>query len=257
MPSINIQNVRLDYVWHGPPPNQAPTIVFLHEGLGCVEMWRDFPERVVETTGLGALVYSRAGYGKSDPISLPREMTFMHQEGLEVLPAIIDAFKINDPILFGHSDGGSIALIYAGSDPTIPPRALMLEAPHVFVEPLSIVSIEKARDDFKKGSLKAGLQRYHSDNIECAFWGWNDVWLSPDFRSWNIESFLPNISSPVLLIQGTNDQYGTRRQLDSISSRCRGVVRTELVADCGHSPHKDQPRLVLKIVSSFLSQIEI
>jgi pimeloyl-ACP methyl ester carboxylesterase len=254
MPSISVQGVRLDYVWYGPSPNEAPTIVFLHEGLGCVEMWRDFPEQVVEKTGFGGLIYSRAGYGKSDPISLPRPVTFMHHEALEVLPAIIDSFEISEPILFGHSDGGSIALIYAGSEPVKPIKALVLEAPHVFVETLSIASIEKARNEFEKGSLKSGLQRYHGNNLECAFRGWNDVWLNPEFRSWNIESFLPNISSPVLLIQGENDQYGTRRQLESISASCRGPVQTELLADCGHSLHRDQPQLVVEIVSSFLTR---
>jgi pimeloyl-ACP methyl ester carboxylesterase len=254
MPSISVQGVRLDYVWYGPSPNETPTIVFLHEGLGCVEMWRDFPEQVVEKTGFGGLIYSRAGYGKSDPISLPRPVTFMHHEALEVLPAIIDSFEISEPILFGHSDGGSIALIYAGSEPVKPIKALVLEAPHVFVETLSIASIEKARNEFEKGSLKSGLQRYHGNNLECAFRGWNDVWLNPEFRSWNIESFLPNISSPVLLIQGENDQYGTRRQLESISASCRGPVQTELLADCGHSLHRDQPQLVVEIVSSFLTR---
>lgn len=254
MSSVKINSFELDYAWHGPSPDEAPTIVFLHEGLGCVEMWRGFPEQVAEKTGFGGLVYSRAGYGKSDPVSLPRPITFMHHEAIEVLPAIVDAFGISDPILFGHSDGGSIALIYAGSEQVKPAKALVLEAPHVFVEPLSIASIEKARNEFEKGSLKSGLQRYHGDNLECAFRGWNDVWLNPEFRSWNIESFLPNISSPVLLIQGENDQYGTRRQIESISDSCRGPVQTELLADCGHSPHRDQPQTVLEIVSSFLTR---
>lgn len=255
MPSIKVNDLQLDYVWHGPPPGKSPTIVFLHEGLGCVEMWRDFPQKVVRSTGFGALVYSRAGYGQSDPVSLPRPTTFMHQEAREVLPVILETFSITDPILFGHSDGGSIALIYAGSAPANSPKALILEAPHVFVEPLSITSIERAKEDFETGSLKAALERYHSDNLECAFRGWNNVWLDPKFLSWNIESFLPNIKSPVLLIQGENDQYGTRRQIDTISEACGGIVRTELLADCGHSPHRDHPPLVLNIVSSFLSQV--
>lgn len=253
MPRINIEGVELEYAWHGPSPGKGPTIIFLHEGLGCVEMWRDFPKLVAHKTGFGALVYSRAGYGKSDLISLPRPVNFMHREALEALPQVIDAFAISDPILFGHSDGGSIALIYAGSEQTNPAKALVLEAPHVFVEPLSITSIEKAKVEYEKGSLKSGLQRYHGDNLECAFRGWNDVWLNPEFRTWNIESFLPNISAPVLLIQGEDDQYGTRRQLESIGAGCRGPVQTELLADCGHSPHRDQPQIVLELVSSFLT----
>ena len=255
MPFIKVKGLQLDYVWHGPPTASSPTIVFLHEGLGCVEMWRDFPEQLVQETGYGALVYSRAGYGKSDPVSLPRPITFMHEEALEVLPAILETFDISNPIIFGHSDGGSIALIYAGSEPANSARALILEAPHVFVEPLSIKSIEKAKENFETGSLKLSLQRYHGNNLECAFRGWNDVWLDPKFLSWNIEPFLPNIKSPVLLIQGENDQYGTRRQLDAISAACRGILQTELLAECGHSPHRDHPHLVLNTVSSFLRQL--
>jgi pimeloyl-ACP methyl ester carboxylesterase len=246
---------RLEYVWHGPPPNKAPTIVFLHEGLGCVAMWRDLPERVAEATGCGALVYSRAGYGKSDPVDLPRPVSFMHDEALTVLPEILEILSIREAILFGHSDGGSIALIHSGSGKATKVRALILEAPHVFVEPISLKSIRKARENYENNSLKASLARYHSNNVDCAFRGWNDVWLNPDFRSWNIESFLPNIKLPLLLIQGANDEYGTLKQIEAIKNGCAGTVNAQVLKSCSHSPHRDQPQLVLDAVIAFLKVV--
>jgi len=243
---------RLEYNWYGPPPDKAPTIVFLHEGLGCVAMWRDFPERVAEATGFGALVYSRVGYGKSDPVDLPRPVTFMHDEALIVLPEILEILRIREAILFGHSDGGSIALIHAGSGKATKVRSLILEAPHVFVEAIGIESIQSAKENYEKGSLKANLRRYHDSNVECAFRGWNDVWLNPDFRSWNIESFLPEIKVPVLVLQGEADQYGTWRQVEAIKAACGGVVETIRLPACGHSPHRDQFGLVLENTIAFL-----
>ena len=246
---------RLEYKWIGPTPDQAPTIVFLHEGLGCVEMWRDFPEQVAEATGYGALVYSRAGYGQSDPISLPRPVEFMHIEALKVLPEVLENLHIRDPVLFGHSDGGSIALILAGSGTAENIRGLVLEAPHVFVESIGIESIAAAKENYEHGSLKVSLERYHGDNVECAFRGWNDVWLNPDFRSWNIESYLPGIRVPVLVIQGEQDQYGTLQQVSAIKNGCSGVVEAVLLADCGHSPHRAQNQAVLKNVRSFIRRL--
>lgn len=245
----------IEYRWFGPPPEWRPTIVFLHEGLGCVEMWHDFPERVAEVTGCGALVYSRAGYGKSNPITLPRSINFMHEEALKVLPEILQIFNIREMILFGHSDGGSIALIHAGTgDPNVV-RGLVLEAPHVFVEDLSIASITEAKDQYENGSLKSSLERYHGRNVDCAFRGWNEVWLNPEFRFWNIESYLPNINVPVLLVQGENDQYGTSKQLEAIRVGCRAPVQTSLLPECGHSPHREQPEIVLDIASSFINRV--
>ena len=254
MPSIRIGHQNLEYEWIGPANKKAPTIIFLHEGLGCVAMWRDFPKRVAELTDCGALVYSRVGYGNSDPVKLPRPISFMHDEGLIVLPEVLNAFGIRDPILFGHSDGGSIALIHAGSGKG-KARGLILEAPHVFVEQLSIESIIKAKEAYQNGSLKTSLERYHGANVECAFRGWNDTWLNPDFRSWNIEEFLPNIKAPVLVIQGENDQYGTIKQVEAIESGCAGVVETLLLADCGHSPHRDQPDEVLQRTVTFINKL--
>jgi pimeloyl-ACP methyl ester carboxylesterase len=249
---LTAANHQLEYQWLGPSLDQAPTIIFLHEGLGCVAMWRDFPKQIVAATGYGALVFSRAGYGKSDPASLPRSVTFMHDEALVVLPEIIDKLGIRNAILFGHSDGGSIALIHAGSDKARHIRALVLEAPHVFVEDLSIASIAKAKENYETGSLRSGLERYHGDNVDCAFRGWNDVWLNPDFRSWNIEAYLPALTAPVLVIQGEDDQYGTLKQVEAIERGCGGPVTTRILANCGHSPHRDQPEKVIAAVTSFL-----
>ena len=243
---------RLEYKWIGPAPDVAPTIVFLHEGLGCVEMWRDFPEQVVQLTGYGALVYSRAGYGNSDPIELPRSVDFMHDEALDVLPQVLEELNIRDTILFGHSDGGSIALILAGSGKVRNIRGLVLEAPHVFVESISIESIVRAKENYVHGSLRENLQKYHGENVECAFRGWNDVWLNPEFGSWNIESYLPGIKVPVLVIQGEQDQYGTLRQVITINDLCTAPVEILILGRCGHSPHRDQPRAVLRKVGEFL-----
>lgn len=243
---------QLEYTWHGPSPGEAPTLVFLHEGLGCVKMWRDFPSRVATATGCGALVYSRAGYGGSDPVALPRPASFMHQEALVTLPEVLEALKVRDAILVGHSDGGSIALIYAGSGRGERLRGLVLEAPHVFVEDISVESITQAAESFQSGELKRGLERYHGKNVECAFWGWNRVWLEPEFRSWNIEEYLPQIDVPVLVIQGAEDEYGSLRQVEAIERGCRGAVRSIILPDCGHSPHRDQAKRTLEAITSFV-----
>ena len=254
VPLVRAGDHQLEYKWIGLVPDEAPTIVFLHEGLGCVEMWRDFPEKVVQATGCGALVYSRAGYGKSDPIVMPRRVEFMHDEALNVLPEVLKVFQINEAILFGHSDGGSIALILAGSGKTNNIRGLVLEAPHVFVESISIESIAAAKQNYEHGSLRASLAKYHGSNVDCAFKGWNDVWLNPQFRSWNIESYLPGIRVPALVIQGEQDQYGTLRQVRAIQDSSGGPVETVVLSDCGHSPHRDQPRAVLDNVSNFIKK---
>jgi pimeloyl-ACP methyl ester carboxylesterase len=250
---VRVGGHQLEYTWHGPRPNDAPTLVFLHEGLGCVSMWRDFPARVAEATGCGALVYSRAGYGNSDPIALPRPVSFMHDEALVTLPQVLDAFTVRDAILVGHSDGGSIALIHAGgNDRAGRVRALVLEAPHVFVEDVGIQSIATAAERYASGQLKRSLERHHGKNVDCAFLGWNEVWLNPAFQSWNIEEYLPNIHVPVLVIQGESDEYGTLRQVEAIHRGCRRIVQSVILPDCGHSPHRDQPERTLNAITSFL-----
>jgi pimeloyl-ACP methyl ester carboxylesterase len=243
---------QLEYEWHGPPPDKAPTLVLLHEGLGCVSMWREFPGQVAEATGCGVLVYSRAGYGNSEPVTLPQPVRFMHDEALVTLPDVLDATKVREAVLVGHSDGGSIALIYAGSRRDERVRGLILEAPHVFVEDLGIESITRAAVNYQSGELKRGLERHHGENVECAFWGWNKVWLNPAFRSWNIEEYLPNIDVPVLVIQGEQDEYGTLNQVAAIERGCKGLVRKVILSDCGHSPHRDQPERTLEAMTSFM-----
>ncbi|GGK67192.1 alpha/beta fold hydrolase [Amphritea balenae] len=243
---------RLEYVWLGPKPEAALTLVFLHEGLGCVALWQDFPEQVARATGCGVLVYSRAGYGASDPVDLPRPLSYMHDEGLKVLPALLDAAGVRNAVLVGHSDGSSIALIHAGgvTDPRI--KGLVLMAPHVFVEPLSLESIANSKVLYTETDLRQRLKRYHDENVDCAFWGWNDAWLAPAFVDWNIEKYLSQISVPTLLIQGQDDQYGTELQLQAIASQIAGPVSTVLLERCGHSPFRDQPKLSQQALVDFI-----
>ena len=255
MAYLKIADKQLEYVWHGPGPAEAPTLVFLHEGLGCVAMWRDFPERVAGQTGCGALVYSRAGYGNSDQTDLPRPVGFMHDEALLTLPQVLDAFQIQTAILVGHSDGGSIALIHAGGASDARVRGLILEAPHVFVEEIGLESIRAIAGQYRSGDLKQRLARYHGKNVDATFWGWNDVWLNPEFKSWNIEEYLPHIRVPILLIQGADDQYGTPEQIRKIEAGCPGRVRTVLLPDCGHSPHLDQPERTLAAMKEFVGTL--
>ena len=261
MRHLTVGNHQLEYVWYGPGPDEAPTLVFLHEGLGSVAMWRDFPERVITTTGFGALVYSRAGYGDSDPIDLPRPVRFMHDEALITLPQVLNATGVREAILVGHSDGGSIALIHAGSKGAMQPgvsiRGLILEAPHVFVEEVGLDSIRAIAEKYRNGPLRDRLQRYHGTNVDKTFWGWNQVWLDPTFRSWSIEEYLPQIRVPVLVIQGADDQYGTMLQVKVIQDGCQAPVSTVLIEDCGHSPHVDQPELTIDAIWRFLRRANL
>ncbi|MBU2550445.1 MAG: alpha/beta hydrolase [Proteobacteria bacterium] len=235
---LEVGGKRLETVWHGPGPDQAPTLVFLHEGLGCVELWRDFPARLSEAAGCGALVYSRLGYGRSDPCDLPRPVDFMHDEGLTVLPGLLDAAGVRECVLIGHSDGGSIALIYAGGTPAPSLRGVITEAAHVFCEELTLRSIREAREAFREGELRRRLEKYHGSNTDCAFWGWNGAWLNPDFKAWNIEAFLPGIRAPLLALQGRDDPYGTPAQIESIVRGAGGGAETVLLPGCGHTPHQ-------------------
>lgn len=255
VPHLRAAGRRLEYAWHGPGPERAPTLVFLHEGLGSVSTWRDFPARLAEATGCGALVYSRAGYGGSDPVELPRPLRFMHDEALLSLPEVLRAQGVRDAVLVGHSDGASIALIHAGGVKAALVRALVLEAPHVFCEDLSVRSIEAAAVSYLSGDLRRALERHHGSNVDVAFWGWNGAWLDPGFRSWNLEEYLPGIGVPVLLIQGQGDEYGTLRQLDAIERGCRGTVERIVLDDCGHAPHRDQPERTLAAMARFVRDV--
>ncbi len=253
---IEIDGKRLETEWHGPPPSEALTLVFLHEGLGCVAMWRDFPARLAEATGCGALVFSRLGYGRSDACSLPRPISFMHEEGLNVMPAFLDAAGIKACILIGHSDGGSIGIIYAGGTPALPLKGLITEAAHVFCEDLSVKSIREAKDQYLNGDLREKLAKYHGDNVDCAFWGWNGAWLDPDFMHWNLEEFLPGIKVPMLAIQGEQDQYGTPAQLEAIARQAGVKTEALMLPDCAHAPHAEQTEATFQAMQEFILKIK-
>jgi pimeloyl-ACP methyl ester carboxylesterase len=255
MSLVKIDDKQIEYVWYGPGPADAATLVFLHEGLGSVSLWRDFPRHVSQATGCGALVYSRLGYGASDQISLPRLVRFMHDEALVMLPQIFQAFSIQRAILVGHSDGASIGIIYAGGVTENRVAGLILEAPHVFVESIGLESIRSIRAEYREGDLRSRLEKYHGSNVDNAFWGWNEVWLDPAFASWNIEEYLPQIRVPVLVIQGTDDQYGTWAQVEAIEKRCEGLVETIRMEQCGHAPHVDQPELTLPAITDFVTRV--
>lgn len=246
---------RLEYARHGPPPERAPTLVFLHEGLGCVSLWRDFPARLAAATGCGALVYSRAGYGRSDSVPLPRPVRFMHDEGLRVLPEVLDAAGVRDAVLVGHSDGASIALVHAGSGAAGRVRALVLEAPHVFVEDVSVRSIAAIGEAYRGTDLRARLERHHGGNVDCAFHGWNGVWLDPEFRAWNIEEYLPRVAVPVLVVQGEADEYGTLAQVEAVRRGAAGPVQTVVLPGVGHSPHRDAPEVTLAAMARFVAPV--
>ena len=230
----------------------AAPIVMLHEGLGSVAMWRDFPHRVAHATGRDVVAYSRRGYGRSSPAPLPHGVRYMHDEALVVLPALLDALGIARPILLGHSDGGSIALIHAGASGR-PVAGLALMAPHVFVEDVSIASIAQAKIAWRTTDLRARLMRYH-DDVDAAFAGWNDIWLHPDFRAWSIEAETRRVRCPVLAIQGEDDEYGTMAQVERIASLAPDVDVVRL-ADCRHSPHRDQPAAVLEGLVRFVDRV--
>ena len=229
---------RLEYTLLHPETASpgAPTLVFLHEGLGSVALWKRFPGEVVQATGCPALVYSRYGYGKSEKLAAPHAVEYMHREALEVLPEILERLGIESPVLIGHSDGASIALIHAGAAAR-PVRGVVAMAPHVFVEDVTVASIAEAKTVFATTDLPERLGRYH-DDVASTFRGWNDIWLHPDFRYWNIEEYLAGVRCPVLLIQGEDDQYGTIAQIGAIESQLAGPVRTVMLKDCAHSPHQ-------------------
>ncbi|HEX6040475.1 alpha/beta hydrolase [Longimicrobium sp.] len=254
MDFLEIDGTRLECRWIGPGPEEAPTIVFLHEGLGAVSTWRDFPDALAAATGCGALVYSRAGYGRSDPVALPRPVRFMHDEA-EVLAKVVERAGLRDVILLGHSDGASIALIAAGRRAIPDLRAIVLEAPHVFAEPCGLESIARIAETYQTTNLRAKLERHHGANVDVAFRGWNGVWLDPEFRAWNIEAFLPGIAVPALVVQGENDEYGSWAHVESIERRSGGPVRTLAVPDCGHAPHAEQRDLVLGAMADFIRGI--
>jgi pimeloyl-ACP methyl ester carboxylesterase len=252
---IEAAGQRLEARWIDGNPDK-PVILMLHEGLGSLSLWRDFPDQVAARTQCPVLVWSRAGYGKSDPVSLPRPLSYMHDEAIGVLPDIVAQLEGRAHVLLGHSDGASIALIHAGHCPQPGLKGLVLMAPHVFVEDISIAGIEAAREAWQQGDLRDRLARHHGHNVDCAFRGWNDAWLDPGFRSWNLEDHLPGIRVPTLLIQGRGDEYGTLAQIDAIAAGVAGPVSTCILDSCGHSPQKDQTAAVLDAVSAFMTELQ-
>lgn len=247
---LDLGDHRLEARWYGA--GDGPVLVFLHEGLGCLDHWRDFPAALAQATGLRALVYSRRGYGRSDACELPRPLDYMQREGERELPRALSAAGVNEALLVGHSDGASIAIVYAGSAPLPGLRGLVLEAPHVFTEPSGLEAIARAREVYDHGDLRRRLLRYHGDNVDCAFRGWNEAWLDPGFKAWNIESYLPGIRVPVLVVQGLDDPYGTLKQVDAIAHQSGTPVAAELLPECGHSPHRDQRDETLAVMSGFI-----
>jgi len=226
-------------------------LVLLHEGLGSVAMWKTVPEDLARLTGCGVLTYSRYGNGFSDVLQEPRAVSYMHDEATEALPDVLDAFDVHSAVLIGQSDGASIALIYAGE---IGARVcgLVVEAPHVFVEDLSVRSIAQAKTAFESTDLPERLARYHAD-VHRTFYGWNDIWLHPEFRSWNIQNSVRNVRVPILAIQGSDDEYGTPAQIDAIVQDARDArVDTLMLANCGHAPHRDRPDLTLPAIAAFV-----
>jgi len=248
---VRVSAKRLEIALY-PSTSADATIVMLHEGLGSVAMWKDFPERVAKATACGVLVYSRYGHGKSGRLAEKRPVDFMHHEAKVVLPEILAQHDIQRPILLGHSDGASIALIYAGTWPERV-RGLILEAPHVFVEEFGLRSTRAIRKLYESGDLPKRLSRYH-DHVDEMFRGWNDIWLDPKFRDWNIEEYLGAITCPTLVIQGENDEYGTVAHVEAIQRQVSGA-QALILPNCGHSPHRDQRELILDAISKFVGPL--
>lgn len=231
-----------------------PFLVFLHEGLGSIGQWRDFPEAVCNATGLSALVYDRWGYGRSEYCPYPRPVDYLQREALESLPAVLDFFHIHAPVFIGHSDGGSIALIFAGTYPART-RAVITEAAHVFVEGMTLEGIRGAVRAYETTDLKERLARHHGDKTEAVFRGWSETWLAPWFSNWNIESYLGGVVSPLLAIQGEDDVYGTTRQVEAIVDGAVGRAEGFLVPRCGHVPHHEAREVVLGRIVRFINSL--
>ena len=259
MPQLTAAGRRLEYQWVGEPgPDKPhpdkPHLVFLHEGLGSIRQWRDFPSKVAQATGWPALVYDRYGYGQSDVLQEPRRtVRFMHDEALKALPQVLSSLGIENPVLVGHSDGASIALIHAGAGHAV--KGVVAMAPHVLIEPICIESIRKAVKTFETTDLPQRLGRYHRD-VAKTFYGWADVWRDSDFVSWDIRAdYLGGIRCPVLAIQGYGDEYGTMAQLDEIAAGVKGPCELLKLEDCGHTPFRDQPEKTLAAVTAFVRKI--
>src|SRR5271169_1361908 len=251
---LNLGSSDLEYRMIGPPPDQAPVIVMLHEGLGSAALWGDFPDRLQAATSAGVLVYSRAGYGASTPVKLPRPLDYMHIEALEVLPKLLQRIGFRRGLLVGHSDGASIAAIYAGGIQDHRVRGLAMIAPHFVVEDISVTSIAAIKTVYETGGLRARLERWHGD-VDNAFYGWNAAWLDARFRDWDISEYLAYIRVPVAILQGVDDEYGTIRQIEIAREECYCPVDVTMIPGAGHSPHREAPEATLNAISEFAGRI--
>ena len=251
---LSIGTSELEYRTVGPAPDQAATIVMLHEGLGSVGLWGDFPDRLAKATGCGVFAYSRAGYGASTPVKLPRPLDYMHVEAFEVLPKVLDAIGFRRGLLVGHSDGASIAAIYTGGVQDHRIRALSLIAPHFIVEDISVTSIAQIKKSYEEGELRSRLTRWHGD-VDNAFYGWNVAWLDPKFREWDISEYLTYIRVPVQIVQGVADQYGTLRQIEVAREECYCPVDVAMIAEAAHSPHREAADATLDAVAGFANRM--
>jgi pimeloyl-ACP methyl ester carboxylesterase len=251
---LDIGTSRLEYRMIGPSPGDAPTLVMLHEGLGSAALWGDFPDKLAAATGAGVFVYSRAGYGASSPVTLPRPVGYMHVEALDVLSKILDAIGFRRGLLVGHSDGASIATIYAGGVQDHRIRGLALLAPHFVVEDISVQSIAEIKLAYETTDLKSKLGRWHKD-VDNTFYGWNDAWLNPEFRDWDISEYLAYIRVPIAIVQGANDQYGTIRQIEIARQECYCPVDGAIIAGAGHSPHREAAEATLNSIAEFAGRI--
>lgn len=251
---LSIGPHSLEYRMIGPRPDKAPTLVLLHEGLGCVGLWGDFPEKLTQATGCGVFVYSRAGYGQSSPVTLPRPLTYMHDEAREILPKLLDAIGFQRGLLIGHSDGASIAAIYAGTHQDHRVGGLVLIAPHFFTEDMGIAAIVEAKKAYETTDLRQKLARWHKDP-DSAFKGWNGAWLDPGFRNWDITEPLAYIRVPLLIVQGEDDQYGTVAQIEAAERECYCPVEIALLPGARHSPQRETPEATLKTISDFVVRV--
>tara|TARA_R110002049_G_scaffold44333_3_gene129795 strand:- start:30495 stop:31316 length:822 start_codon:yes stop_codon:yes gene_type:complete len=251
---ITVDGTALEYGCWGPAPDQAPTLVLLHEGLGSVAQWRDVPQRLAEMTGFGVLAYSRAGYGGSDPATLPRPLDYMTREAEDVLGAVLDGFGVQHAVLMGHSDGASIAAIYGGSVSDMRVRALVLIAPHFFTESAGLAAIAQAGEQFATGDLRDRLAKYHT-NVDVAFNGWHGAWTDPGFAAWNVADAIDHWRIPVLAVQGEDDPYGSLAQIDEIAERIYSPLETLILPGCGHAPHLEKPDETLAAIAAFCARL--
>lgn len=249
-----VNGTALEYGCWGPAPDEAPTLVLLHEGLGSVAQWKGLPQALVDATGFGVFAYSRAGYGASDTISVPRPLEYMTREAEDTLGAVMDAAGIQQAVLLGHSDGATIAAIYAGSVSDMRVRGLILIAPHFFAEAGGLEEIRAAGKVYHTGDLRAKLAKYHK-NVDAAFCGWHDAWTDPAFAKWNVADVIDHLRIPVLAVQGRDDPYGTLAQINEIATRIYSPLETLILDDCGHAPHLENPDATLAAISEFCDRL--